>query len=274
MNNEQNTTFSFWHRLGRAFRKVLGFLAIVAVIAGIGAALYFAVPYLYERFILPIETNTNRLSEIESQQETGTELLMSQISDLQLRQIDLENQLTENGLSIVDLQGQAQVLKLDIQAHNQTLKRLDVIQATLDELVVASSEHEALLLAKDSTLMDLQQQILYSRSIELLSRSRLYLSQNNYGLAEQDVLAARDILSNIEGDMASGESSDLQNIIARLDLALSILPEIPVIAAEEVDIAWLYLVNMFPDQLKEKSSSVSATETLTPPVTSTPTVAP
>ena len=274
MNNELNKTYSFWHRLGMAFRKILRFLLILVVIVGIVAAFYFTAPYLYEKYILPIENNTTRLSEIEGNQEAGMDILEGQISDLQIRQIDLENRFTENSISIIELQGQVQVLKLDLQVHNQTLKQLDAIQAILDELVVTSSEHEALLMEKDSTLVDLQQQILFSRSIELLTRSRLYLSQNNYGLVEQDVLAARDILSDIVAGMPPDETSNLQNIIARLDLALNILPSLPLIAADEIDIAWMLLVNILPDQLQEMSSSISPSETLAPSVTTTPTEAP
>ncbi|MCJ7716538.1 MAG: hypothetical protein MUO54_08465 [Anaerolineales bacterium] len=275
MNNELNKTNSFWHRLGLAFRKILRFLVILAIIAGIGVALYFTAPYLYGKFILPIETNTTRLSEIESGQEAGMGLLEGQISDLRLRQIDLENDLTENTISIVELQGQVQVLKTDIQAHSQALKQLQAIQTTLDELAVTSSEHEALLVYKDSVLVDLQRQVLLSRSIELLSRSRLYLSQNNNGLAEQDVLAARDILSELATEMPFDEPSTfLQGVIARLDLALSNLPSFPVIAADDVDIAWQLLVNNFPEQLKDISSPAFPSETQTPILNAAPTVKP
>lgn len=275
MNNETNiNTNSFWHRLGLAFWKILRFLVILTIITVIGAGLYFTVPYLYEKFILPIETNTARLSEIESSQEAGLDLLEGQLSDLQIRQIDLENSLTENTISIVELQGQVQVLSIEIQAHSQALIQLQAIQTTLDELAVTSSEHDALLLSKDSVLADLQQQVLVSRAIELLSRSRLYLSLSNYGLAEMDVLAAREFLSELVSGMPHADTSTLDGIIARLDLALSNLPSFPVIAVADVDIAWQLLVNNLPGQVIDTSSPLSPSETQEPLINSGPTEAP
>ncbi len=82
--------------------------------------------------------------------------------------------------------------------------------------------------------------------IELLSRARLYLYGSNYGLAKIDVQAARDLLSTLQNDLPYDQNATLQDVLARLDLALVNLPTYPVIAADDVDIAWQLLVDGLP----------------------------
>ncbi|HAF49343.1 MAG TPA: hypothetical protein DCL08_08945, partial [Anaerolineaceae bacterium] len=70
MSVDPKPTLSFWSRMGRAFVNILRTLLILALIAGVVAAIYYGTPYLYEKFILPIEENTARLDEVENKQAT------------------------------------------------------------------------------------------------------------------------------------------------------------------------------------------------------------
>ena len=118
---------------------------------------------------------------------------------------------------------------------------------------------------ESSALADLQRQVTLSRSIELLSRARLYLSQSNFGLAKQDVQAERDLLVGLQTGMPADRIVILQGVIVRLNLALGNLPAFPVLPVEDVDIAWQLLVNGLPD---------FSTQTTRPaPVTKTPNLA-
>ena len=264
MSIDLNKAPSFWSRLGRAFVNILRFLLILVVITAIAAVIYFSVPYLYEKFIIPVETNTARLSEVENKAAADVEQLASQISALQIRLSDLETRQTESAQALAEMQGQVEVIKSAVDAQSDTLKKMESLQASLDALSAVSAEQGALQAGYDSALADLQRQVSLSRSIEILSRARLYLSQSNFGLARADVRTARDLLSSLQLGMPSEKLTSLQGVIFWLDLALENLPTFPVVAVDEVDIAWQLLVNDLPDGTDETLLHEQPIETPTP----------
>ena len=247
MSADPKPTPSFWSRMGRAFVKILRVLLILALIAGVVAAIYFGTPYLYQRFILPIEENTARLEEIEEEQAAEIEQLTGQITDLKSRLADLETRQTTTAQTLAESQGEITALESALESQSETLTQLDSIQAALDSLSLSVSDQESLLEEGSAALAELQQQVTMSRAIEMLSRARLYLFESNFGLASQDVEAGRDLLLTLESDIPAEKSAALQEVIDRLDQALENLPDFPVIAVDDVDIAWQLLVNNLPD---------------------------
>jgi len=274
MSNEINTTPSFWSRLGRAFVNILRALLVLAIVAGIAAGVYYGTPYLYNKFILPVETNTTRLSEVESKQSADVNQLATQVADLKTRLTNLETRQTESAQTMAELQGQVSALETAIETHTKSLKQLESMQTSLDALTATSNEHQTLLVGENSALASLQRQVTMSRTIELLSRARLYLSQSNFGLAKQDVQAAQDLLVALQAEIPAEKLPALQSVIARLNLALGNLPAFPVVAVDDVDIAWQLLVNDLPEQSQETSTLEPVAETPTPAVDVTPTATP
>jgi hypothetical protein len=264
---------TFWSRLGHAFINALRITLIVLVIAGAVAAIYFGTPYLYQKFILPVQSNTSRLSTLESKQADDIDRVVGQISALQSRLSDIENRQTENAQAIAELQGQLQAVETEVNSNRQAISQLEALQATLDALSTASAEHQTLLIGGDSALAVLQRQVAQTRAVELLSRAELYLSQSNFGLAEQDVQSAREVLAGLQSTVPADQSAAVAAVIARLDLALANLPDYPVIAAGDVDIAWALLVNG-PASLSTELPTATATLVLTSPPGSAETATP
>jgi uncharacterized coiled-coil protein SlyX len=274
MSVDPKPTLSFWSRLGRAFVNILRYLLILALIAGVVAAIYYGAPYLYEKFILPIEANTARLEEIENKQAADIEQLTNQIADLKSRLADLETRQTTSAQTLAEAQGQITALESAVLSHSETLKQLDAMQAALDKLSLASSDHESLLEESNFALAEVQRQVTLSRAIEMLSRARLYLYESNFGLARLDVQDARDLLLTLQSDIPTEKNATLQEVITRLDLALGNLPAFPVTAVDDLDIAWQLLVNGLPDLPASTSLPDSANETPLPTEEVTPTTAP
>ena len=274
MSNGQNKTTTFGQRMGRAFVFFLRTLLVLVIIFGIAALVYFGTPYLYDKFILPVESNTARLSEIENKHASDSSFLADQVSTLKTRLAELENRQTVNAQAIAELLGQVQALESAVDAHSETLNLLDTMQTSLDMLMVTTANHESLLVGENSALSNLQSQINVSRTIELLSRARLYLSQSNFGLAKQDVQKARDLLFLLQKDLPDDKLINLQGAIARLDLALGNLPAFPVVAVDDVDIAWQLLVIGLPDFSAEAAPLESDTGTPIPAIEVTPSASP
>lgn len=198
------------------FRLIL----IVAVIAGCGVVVYFGVPYVYENLVRPVEENTSQMNNLDFRQNQSE----IQIADLQMRIATLEASQAAQGESLTK-----------IDSRLQTLEGADT--------------------QRNESLIELTYQSDLLRAMELLSRARLFLYQSNFGLARSDVQAARNILAEIQSTAPQARQTDLTEALFRLDLAIKNLPDFPVAASDDLDIAWQILMDGYP---------VAATATPTP----------
>jgi len=221
---------SFWSRLGRAFldflRALLRLFIILLVIGGIGAAIYFAMPFINNTFIVPVERNTARIGELENEMAT----MRTQLQEMDTRVGAMEK---------------------TIEAHTASIAKLEEMQAALERESSAQN---------NSVMVALKREIMLTRAIETLSRARLYLSQSNFGFAKQDVQSTRDILAQLLTGAPAYQVDALNQILLRLDLALGNLPAFPVIAADDVDIAWQLMMIGLPE------SEADVIATFTPPI--------
>jgi hypothetical protein len=222
---------SFLSRLGRALvnfiRALFRLIAILLVIGGIGAGFYYGLPFINQKVIVPIEKNSAQIEKVEAEVKT------------------LQAQLDETNSRV-------ETLEKSIEAHTASLTKLDEIQATLENEIQTS---------QDETLLQLKQEVMFTRALDMLGRARLYLAQSNFGLAREDVKSARDLLGTLQ---AETDDKALNEAITRLDMVLGNLPAFPVVAAGDLEIAWQILM----------SGEVPATATPEPTVASTPTVEP
>ena len=219
---------NFGQRLGRAFVGFLKFLLtlfiILVILGGIGAGLYFGLPYLYQVYVVPVNQNTARIADVAHQQARDVLALQAEIDLLKERDAQFETQLA--------------TIETAIETHTTSLARLDEMQAKLD--LAASQEREGL-------NAELARQIELTRAIELLSRARLYLSQSNFGQARLDVQSARDLLAGLRVEFPADKLASLDAVLSRLDLVLGNLPDFPVIAVDDLNIAWNLLVLGLPE---------------------------
>lgn len=201
---------SFLSRLGRAFvnflRALLRLIVILLVIGGIGAALYYGLPFLNEKLIVPVEQNTAQIDQLASEVEA------------------LQTQLTETN-------GRVEALEKSIEAHTASLTKLDEIQAALETKILS---------AQDETLLELKHEVMMTRALDMLGRARLYLAQSNFGLAREDVQSAHDLLVELQIET---DNEVLKQVISRLNLALNNLPAFPVVASGDLEIAWQILMS-------------------------------
>jgi DNA-binding transcriptional MerR regulator len=211
------TAASMHQRWPRILWRV--FLALL-VLAALFCLFYFGIPWFNERVLNPLQNNTSRVSEVASQQAADVQALSQQIATLQARVSDLETR--------ADSVDQA------IEAHSQTLADLAQMQ---DSLQAGNSELSS----------QFAEQLSLTRAIELLSRCRLYLSQSNFSLAQQDAASTRALLYSLLPTISPEKKQGLTVAISRLDLALGNLPTYPVVAVYDIDIAWQLLVDGLPE---------------------------
>jgi len=226
---------------GIILRVVIALLILGAVFL----LFYFGIPLFKEKILNPLQSNTARVSEVANLQAADVERLSDEIIALQER--------------ITTLEGRAAAVDLSLASHFETLTKLEEMQVSLQ----ASLDTH-----KTDVLNQIDEQLTLTRAIELLARSRLYLSQSNFGLAKTDIAAARDLLFGLQSTIATDQSAALKIVIDRLDLALSNLPVYPVVAVYDLDIAWQYLVDGLPNvPLTVVTPVISETQ---PPAETTP----
>lgn len=226
---------SFLSRLGRAFvnflRALLRLVVLVIFIGGLGALLYYGLPYINQTFIAPVERNTAQIQQLEEE-----------ISTLQI-QLD-------------EMNGRVETLERSIEAYTLSIQKLEEMQAGLETQLQENN---------DKILLDLKHEVMMTRALDTLARARLYLAQSNFGLAKIDAQSAHDLLMDLQ---AETNEEFLAQALTRLDIALGNLPDFPIVASGDLEIAWQILMS------GESPVLPTATFTPTPEVTETVTPTP
>jgi hypothetical protein len=221
---------------------------LLIALAVIGVALYSLLPIVYDRFVRPVERNTTQVQELQSRQEQTEQ----QLADLQIRLETLESVQNQHDGSLTDLDQRLGEIEMEISARTQSLAALEEMQSELRE-------------QNESASAALERQIDLLKAMELLSRARLFMYQSNFGLAAQDVQIARDVLTAVRPDAPEPLAGELDAVLLRLDMTLSNLPDFPVAASDDLDIAWQILLSGLPKE------TPTATTTLTPSGSVSPT---
>lgn len=257
--------------LAAFLRGILRLILVLLLGFVLGIAIYyFGSMYFYWQVMQPSQDNLARLEVLETRQaQSQTESRLSQFNQ---RLTELEKQSLENGETIAEMQSNVERLRQLSDEVSSELKRLDELEAYLDDVEKQISNHrtefsalQKTLTAEDAPLAELRREVYILKAMELLSRSRLFMAQNNFGLAQEDIRAARQVLLTMQSETPAEKQTILSAWIRRLDMALNNLPQSPVLASDDLDIAWRMLAKGF-----STDEEISA-ETLTiPQLTATP----
>ena len=245
---------TFGQRVGRFFAALLRLVIFLIVLAALAAGLYFALPLVYQNYILPVQENTAQLTQLK------TRLAQNEITiaGLQTKLDAAQTAQAQQAQSISDLDGKVQKIEEQIAARTQSLAALEQAQSALQA-------------QNDATDAEVERQINLMKSMELLSRARLFMYQSNYGLARLDVQTARDLLAKVQPTAPADFADDLAEVIHRLDLTLANLPTFPVAASDDLDIAWQILLGGLPQPPAIPVTATPVSETPIPEATATPT---
>lgn len=240
---------SFGERMGRFFRRLLRWVLILAVLAGVGYGAWVGWPILRDRVIAPVENNIADMGVVQSRLDAGDARaagIESDLKSLAAGQQELADSQKTLGETVAELESQ-------IKASSDRLTALDKLSAELASGIEAGAAETG-------------RQVAVLKSMELLGRARLFLYQSNFGLAEQDVQAARSVLSDVIGDAPAADQEMLTATVERLDRVLGALPSFPVRASDDLDIAWQILIGEIPASIAAPpATGEDATTTTTTP---------
>ncbi len=231
----------FFTQLWRLIKIVL----ILAILAGIGLAIYYGWPIVKDRYLDPIASNSAAAQTAAERLNTADARLTeleTQVATLNEAEVGMPERLAAIEAAQQDFDAQVGSMATQIDDHTARLDDLDTIQAELTT-------------GLDTANAETVRQVELLRSMELLSRARLFLFQANYGLAKADVQTARSILAGVQRDYADWEPEVVAEALFRVDKTLAALPLLPVPASNDLDIAWQVLLT----QVVVSSPSVDTT---------------
>jgi F0F1-type ATP synthase membrane subunit b/b' len=250
---------SFGERVGRFFRFLLRLISLLLLLSLLSLILYLTLPWFYQTFIRPVEQNTTQVRELHLQQKQ----MKQEIADLQTKLGTLETAQNQHDGSLTDLNKRLSDIETEITARTESLTALEKMQTELQTQNQANSA-------------ELKRQVNLLKGMELLSRARLFMYESNFGLARQDVQIAHDLLAKIQPEAPQPLGDELAAVVQRLDMVLSNLPDFPVAASDDLDIAWQILLTGLPtatptlNESPSPTAVLSVTATAIPPFTPTP----
>ena len=226
--------------LGRFFRVLLRLAVVLALGIAIAAGAYFGIPRAYRNLVEPAQVNTNRIDALETELDLARADTSSLREQSGTRLAELEAALTEQGELLATAQVQLDAVLTDSDAQKKTMKAAtDQINAMRSAIGDLADQVDAALSDVGEPEQELRQELLINRAMLHLIRARLGLLENNAGLAAQEAGRARDLLVEMDLD---GELEHVQGAIARIEIALEAIKATPLVAGDDLEIAWKLLV--------------------------------
>lgn len=229
----------------RLIRFIVRLFLLILLGISLGAAAYFGIPVLYKDYIEPIQMNSQRIADLEDgllQAQTDNRDRISEIGDrlaeIEGQQVGQKEILSEIQVEIGKLQTTLKMQNQENEDFQLLTERLDALQ---EEIQNTGAEVEYLT-GPEAPTHRLEFQLQLVRVMELLTRARLWLTQNNFGLAIEEVQTAKLALEGLADVTAEEDLEDLQQIVDSLDQVLRALPNNPVIAADNLEISWNLLL--------------------------------
>lgn len=257
-----------------SFLRAVVRLVLILLAAGIlGGLAYFGFVFIYQQAVLPAQENASRISVIETRQANNQSQLNQRLENFQQRLTALENQYTIGSESLTELNASQELMQAGLEEQAARLELLDQLQSDLDSLRTETdkaldlAQKNQATLSNGSLLAGVERDIKILKAASLLNRARLYMLQNNYGLAAQEIEVARELLASLEGQGLPEQQAALTVWLGRLDSALANLPDAPVIASDDLEIAWLLLVSEGQPVIPTRIRILTATETEANPTT-------
>ncbi len=199
-----------------------------------------------------------RLENLEGAQATQTAALGTTVEEMSA----LQSSLTDLLSSVESIQDTVDALEADMQVTEAGLEEAGASIDTISEEIENNTQNlqnlSALVEGEAARWEAMRHELVLLRVMELISRSRFFLVQNNLSLAQADIRAGRDLLLNLQNDLPANQVDLVFEAVERLEAALDDLPRAPVSAADELEGAWQLLLQGLP---------ASPTPTPTPEVT-------
>ncbi len=303
---------SFGRRIVLAVKAFLRVVLLVLISLILVTALVLVGSQLLGRgyFMQNVDKNTSQIHDLSIRHDQDNELITQRLADLLVRLNVLEIQSDTDKQTIADLQTQLTAAEEALQGQATSLENVDALQVAMDEYGAALTALETWLEGYDAnleglqsdvdnlnqsaeadraeiqalseklqtqdTLVTLRHELELLKAMELITRARVSIGQHNIGLAQDDLQAARELLTALSTEVPENQAAALADIILRLELAEQNLVEAPDLVDQDLEVAWQLLLPGLPasDATAEDDATPTPTTEGDAEATPIPTVTP
>lgn len=235
----------------KVVRWIFRILVVIFLGVALGAGLYYGVRSFYRDAIEPLQTMDQRTREVESKVAELSETVQEDKRSASEGLTDVQGRLAVQAEEIATLT--SQLTRLEDQTADQA-EALDKVAELRDDLNQIEDDFTALdaqladleevVQAEDLPVEQVQESLQLMRVMILLTRARLWVEQDNFGLAGEDMDAAIGIMNELLIDNTDAEGQPDEALLAisnQLTLASDNVRDNPALAEEELEIAWKLL---------------------------------
>ncbi len=231
--------------LTRVVRSVFRVVLVSVIGIALGVGIYFGTRGLYRNYVEPMQASLRRIAEIEEALAQDKVLARKQAEQTGERLAEIDGRLAEQSEALAILVVEIDSVQNELENQDTRIDRLRTmvnrIETLSSDLRATADQVEGLETALSEIELPAQRiskQLRMIQAMTLLCKAHLWLDEDNLGLAAEEIIAARDILTFIPESDSVEEDALMDQIIDRLSLALADVRTIPIVAADELEIAW------------------------------------
>ena len=234
----------------RVLRWIFRMLIVVLFGIALGAGIYYGVRSFYRDAIEPLQTLDQRMRDMETSVAQLSEALREERSSTADDRSELQARTASQTEELASIAAQIARLENLIEEQEDAFDEIEQLREGLDQieanLVLTGEQLEELQVqveAGDLPVERVEQNLQLMRVMNLMTRARLWIEQDNFGLADDDLQVALEIMQVLtEGEAGASETDLLPQISDHLTLALEVVRSNPGLAEEELEIAWKLLI--------------------------------
>lgn len=244
MNEETAPNEGEERKTSRSTKSIPGVILriILVLLTGgvIGTVVYFSaagwVPYLEQRIFEPISRNHDIVLEVVATQHALENQLAVLLEDQGKNPLSSDQNLASTiasaGHKIDQLQAEIETVS------DYSFTQVPALLATLTANQQAGEIHLSALATAQMEYLGNGFESEFVRIIALLSRANQFLLHDNYGLAEDQLAAAQQILLEMEEKLDDWQRVQALDLLNLLEGVMADLPNQPALASGKLELAW------------------------------------
>jgi hypothetical protein len=233
----------------RALRWIFRMVAVILIGMALGAGSYYGGRKLYRDAIEPLLTLDQRMLELESRMsdladgvQAAETVRSGEIGDLEADLAARSEELSSLGVRLSELEQGIEALDVQaagIEELRSEIDRLGQEQASTDDALASLDEY---IQAGELPVERVERMLQLMRVMNLMTRARLWIEQENYGLANEDLSSALEIMQAlIAADTSDGSDERLEEIANRIESASEFTSTNQALSEDELEAAWKLL---------------------------------
>jgi len=237
--------------LTRALRLLVGLTLAALLGIGLGVLGYVGIPRLYQGFTDPVLINATRVAQQQAELRDLRATLdqadahgLGSLAEMEAQAATQEVALSESQVRVEALESELEQVQQELSDLGGWRDRVILQETAVAELAAQLEALQTEIAPGGSPLARLERGAILTQASLHVMRARLWLIENNAGLAAEEVEAARLVLIQVAEGAPAEEVGPLQDVVERLRLTLEDLQLRPLVAADDLEIAWKLLTQL------------------------------